>query len=284
MKIIRAQAMGMCFGVNDALFALDSIQNPDNTTIYGELVHNEQVNTALADRGFSILRENQRHIAPSAGQVVITAHGISNKDRQRLLATGKSLIDTTCPLVRRVHDTALHLQSEGWFIIVVGQPKHVEVLGIIGDLEDFAVVARVEDVRDFGHKRLAIVCQTTTRPAVADQIAAAIHTANPASTIRFVDTICRPTRERQLAVEKLVQMVDALVVVGGAHSNNTRQLASLAQQHGLPVAHVQSSTGLQPDWVCAFETIGLTAGTSTLASTIEEVHGALLSIANARAA
>lgn len=269
----------MCFGVRDALQALDQIESPRQTTIFGELVHNEQVNAALAARGFSMLQENHRDIHMAADNVVITAHGISDAERQLLRDAGKTLIDTTCPLVQRVHRTAQRFHAEGWFIVVIGQPQHVEVRGITGDLERFAVVSRPDEARDFNSSRLAVVCQTTARPALANQIISALGAANPSAVIRFADTICRPTRERQMAAEQLVQMVDAMVVVGGAHSNNTRQLVDLARQHGIPVAHVQAAAELQPDWFLPFGTVGLTAGTSTLQSTIDEVDSELRRIA-----
>jgi 4-hydroxy-3-methylbut-2-enyl diphosphate reductase len=106
-------------------------------------------------------------------------------------------------------------------------------------------------------------------------VVAAIRTANPSAVIRYVDTICRPTKERQQAAGDLLGRVDALVVVGGRHSNNTRQLARLAETRGVPVAHVQSAADLDPAWLSRFRVVGLTAGTSTLESTIAEVEAAL---------
>ena len=278
MRVIRAEAMGMCFGVRDALQTLDTLSNPEDITIYGELVHNEHVNTALAQRGFTTLQEGKRSGSDLAANVVITAHGISNSERRHLLAQGKTLIDTTCPLVQRVHDTAIKLESDGWFIIVLGQPQHVEVRGITGDLTSYAVVSSKADVRTFPHERIAILCQTTTRPQAAEELTSAIYDANPHSKVRYVDTICRPTRDRQLAAERLVEQVDALVVVGGKHSNNTRQLVTLAQLRGLPVTHVQSAADLEPVWFTPFHTVGVTAGTSTLPETIEGVCNALESM------
>jgi 4-hydroxy-3-methylbut-2-enyl diphosphate reductase len=270
MRVIRAEAMGMCFGVRDALELVAGLEAPAAATIYGELVHNEQVVDGLRRRGF---RQSLPEAAlPETDTVVITAHGISDRERSRLRAAGKTLVDTTCPLVRRVHEAAQELQREGCLVIILGQRQHVEVVGIVGDLNAYEVVQSEDDVACYPSQRLGVVCQSTTRPATAERLLAAIRERNPGKEIRFVDTICRPTRERQLAAKKLLDDVEALVVVGGKHSNNTRQLAEMASARGLPVAHVQSAADLDAKWARRFRVVGLTAGTSTLDSTIDAVQ------------
>jgi 4-hydroxy-3-methylbut-2-enyl diphosphate reductase len=278
MQVIRATAMGMCFGVRDALTAIDGIADPSQATVHGELVHNEQVLRDLSDRGFAMNPETGRRSLPMTKTVVITAHGVSERERQNLIDAGKELIDTTCPLVRRVHEAAQELQRVGYFVVVIGRPDHVEVAGIVGDLDDYAVVRDAESARWFGERRLGVVCQSTTPPDEAEQILAAIRTANPESELRFIDTICRPTRERQEAIHQLIEQVDAVVVVGGKRSNNSRQLARLAQSRGTPAMLVQTWADLDPAWLAQFDTVGLTAGTSTLEATIDEVEAALRQI------
>jgi 4-hydroxy-3-methylbut-2-enyl diphosphate reductase len=276
MRVIRAATMGMCFGVRDALEAMGHIPDPTRVTVHGELVHNEDVLRGLQGRGFAMTPEVGRTSLPLTDQVVITAHGVSERERQRLLDAGKELIDTTCPLVRRVHDAARTLQDEGRFVLVIGRPDHVEVLGIVGDLERYAVVPDSRSVRDYGEPRLGVISQSTTTPNEAGRVLGAIRAANPDADIRYVDTICRPTKERQQAARELIDQVEALVVVGGRHSNNTRQLARLAAERGVPVAHVQTADDLDPDWLAPFHVVGLTAGTSTPDSTIDAVEGALM--------
>src|SRR5215471_21838090 len=138
--------MGMCFGVKDALSTIMMMDYPEKATIYGQLVHNPEVLKRIEALGFSMLEESNRTPAVSTQSVVITAHGLSDKERGTLEASGKTLIDTTCPLVSRVHQIARGLQEQGYFVIVVGRVDHVEVKGIVGDLERFAVVERPEDV------------------------------------------------------------------------------------------------------------------------------------------
>jgi 4-hydroxy-3-methylbut-2-enyl diphosphate reductase len=276
MRVIRATAMGMCFGVRDALTAMEQIADPSRVTVHGELVHNDEVLRDLRDRGFAMNSEVGRCALPVTERVVITAHGVSERERQHLVDAGKDLIDTTCPLVRRVHQAAQELQRAGWFVLVIGRADHVEVRGIVGDLDHYAVIADAASARNFGKRRLGVICQSTTPPDEAERVLAAIRAANPTSVIRYIDTICRPTRERQHAARELIDQVEALVVVGGRHSNNTRQLARMAEDRGVPVAHVQTAADLDPDWLAQFEVVGLTAGTSTLESTIDQVERVML--------
>jgi 4-hydroxy-3-methylbut-2-en-1-yl diphosphate reductase len=279
MKVLRARALGMCFGVRDAIGATTEVDCPGEVTIHGELVHNERVLVQLQQRGFHMSAERERSQIPTTPTVLVTAHGISQRERSRLTAAGKRLIDTTCPLVRRVHEAAMKLAAAGFHIVLIGRPGHVEVQGITEDLEQCHVVASFDDVRTWLVPKLGVICQSTTPPRLAQEIVSAIEEQNPLSEVRFVNTICQPTADRQAALEELCGQVDAVVVVGGANSNNTRQLVNLAQSAGVPVWQVQSAVDLVPAWFDGCECVGLTAGTSTLDQTIDEVFDALGAIA-----
>jgi 4-hydroxy-3-methylbut-2-enyl diphosphate reductase len=276
MKVVRAEVMGMCFGVRDALKIIETIPDPQSVTIHGQLVHNETVLVQLDASGFVMSDEQARQELPATPVVLITAHGVSNRERTRLAEAGKQLVDTTCPLVTRVHQAALSLQNQGYFVVVIGRRGHVEVQGIVEDLERYEVVSTEDEVGRFPSDRLGIVCQTTTPARTAERIREAIARQNPDAEIRFVDTVCLPTKEHQRSLERLIEQVEAMVVVGGRNSNNTRELVQLCLERGLPSLHVQGPNDLDPDWLARFETVGLTAGTSTLDSTIDEVHQAML--------
>ena len=279
MKIIKADVLGMCFGVRDALAIMEDIAAPEDVTIHGELVHNEKVLDDLAERGFQMLAEHQRRALPMTETVLITAHGISAKERARLTSAGKQLIDTTCPLVARAHQAAQKLQSEGYHVLVIGKRGHVEVQGVVEDLHSFDVLQSPDEVRTYPYAKLGIMCQTTTPVRHADEIRAAIRAKNPHAEIHFIDTICHPTKDHQDALERLMGEVDAMIVVGGANSNNTRQLVLRCQARGLPAYHVQGPDDLRPEWFDGLETVGLTAGTSTLDETIDAVESALQHLA-----
>ena len=275
MKIIKADVLGMCFGVRDALAIIDDVRHPEDVTIHGELVHNEKVLDDLDQRGFRMLGEKQRRSLPITQTVLITAHGISDKERARLQQAGKELIDTTCPLVTRAHQAAQKLQSAGYHVLVIGKRGHVEVQGIIEDLHSFDVIQSPDEVRTYPHTKLGIMCQTTTPTRHADEIRAAIKAKNPHADIRFSDTTCHPTKDHQKALDQLMDEVEAMVVVGGRNSNNTRQLVLRCQARGLPAYHVQGPDDLRPEWFDGVEVVGLTAGTSTLDDTIDAVETAI---------
>jgi len=278
MQVILADALGFCFGVRDALDVAQETLSPQNVTIHGELVHNERVLSRLNELGFYRADEAHRQDVPPTPLVMITAHGVSDRERRRLEGAGKQLIDTTCPLVHKVHRAAQALAAEGRHVLIIGRPGHVEVLGILEDLPSGEVVETPDEVRTYEYARLGIVCQSTTPPRLAAEMNAAIRAANPTADIRFVDTICQPTRDRQDALVRLLPLVDAVVVVGGRNSNNTRELAALCRDRGVPAFHVQSSADLDGAWFRGCRVVGLTAGTSTLDETIEEVRQTLINI------
>jgi 4-hydroxy-3-methylbut-2-enyl diphosphate reductase len=276
MEVIRAEALGMCFGVKDALAVLDGIERPEVVTIRGELVHNPVVLGRLDARGFRRQAEADRAALPATEGVLITAHGVSDAERSRLEAAGKRITDTTCPLVLRVHRAARALEEQGYHVLVIGKRDHVEVRGIVEDLARFDVLESPEQARRFGAKRLGIVCQTTTPARTVEAIRAAIAERNPdAEEIRFVDTVCRPTKQRQRALEALLERVEAVVVVGGRNSNNTRELVTLCRERGVPALHVEGPEDLEPGWFSGLSAIGLTAGTSSLDETIDAVEARL---------
>ena len=275
MRVIVADVLGMCFGVRDALKRIGEVDEPELVTIHGELVHNEVVLGGLRSRGFAMVTEAGRGTVAATPTVLITAHGISDAERRRLQGAGKRLVDTTCPLVTRAHRAAQALQEGGFFVVVVGRRGHVEVRGIVEDLHDFEVVADAGEVRPFGRDRIGILCQTTTSERVGTQVREAVEALNPHAEIRFVDTICHPTKDHQRALGRLLDVVDAMVVVGGRNSNNTRELAALSRERGVPALHVQGPEGLDRAFFRGVDCVGLTAGTSTLDATISEVRLAL---------
>lgn len=276
MRVLLAEAMGMCFGVRDALAVMRRVAEPTRVTVRGELVHNPIVQRELGWRGF-VVQEEGMDMLPKTAEVLITAHGVSDAERERLIAAGKQIIDTTCPLVRRAHAAALELQAKGYFVVVLGKPGHAEVRGLTGDLAAYEVIERITDVRRWAHERIGILAQTT---AMEDESLAMVHRIrclNPHAEVEFVNTICQPTRDRQAALEQLLREVNVLVVVGGRNSNNTQHLVHLAEERGVRAIHIVDACELWESQFSATEIVGVTAGTSTLPETIEQVKKKLLS-------
>ena len=283
MEIVRADAMGMCFGVRDALQVIDQVARPEEVTIHGELVHNREVLRMLDARGFRQSDEASRGV-PETPAVLVTAHGISDRERARLRTAGKALVDTTCPLVQKVHAAAQALQRDGRRVVVIGRPGHVEVRGIVEDLTDPVVVWSTDDVRAWAAPRLGVVCQTTAPHDRVEALLDELRRQNPRADVEVVDTVCSPTKARAAALDALLPRVDALVVVGGRSSNNTRQLVVRAERRGVPALHVERADELSPAWFEGCAVVGLTAGTSTLPGTVDDVHARLREIASRRGA
>ncbi len=279
MRVIRARAMGFCFGVRDALAAAEQIAQPQQTAIYGELVHNEQVRDRLAERGFQSCSEEERTVPAFATQVMITAHGVSDRTRHQLQSSGLTIIDTTCPLVRRVHAAAQRLAAENRHVIVIGQPGHVEIRGIVEDLSSWSVWASADEVEPTPHARIGVIAQSTTRPDVAAIVLAEIRRAHPDADVAWIDTICQPTRDRQEALEELLAEATVLVVVGGKRSNNSRALMQRALDRGKRAHFIQTANEIDAQWFEPRDIVGLTAGTSTPDDIIEAVAAQLDALA-----
>lgn len=272
----------MCFGVRDALDLMRGLENPDRVTVHGELVHNPVVQTELMRRGFHQQKEVGRTLNIPTPEVLITAHGVSDNRKRELLESGYTVHDTTCPLVRRAHKACLHYHNRGYYIVLIGRRGHVEVEGLAGDLINFEIVSRLEDLRVYPHQKIAVVNQTTTRPDELQQFHRRLLALNPDKDVRLVDTTCKPTKDRQEALEDLLTRVQALVVVGGPNSNNTHQLGLRAAERGLPWWRVTTAAELRTDWFDGIRIVGLTAGTSTTDETLTEVARALRQLAAPR--
>ncbi len=279
MNIILAQHHGMCFGVRDALRTTHSAAQRAPLTILGQLVHNPLVDRHLATLGAQRGDLDDLHSAHTQ-QVAITAHGASDQHRMAWQSAGHTVIDTTCPLVKKAHQALAMLVSEGYQPVVIGQSQHVEVRGLIGDFPSAVVVLNEADVDHVpAHPRLGIVSQTTQPVDLTLWLVDAIKQRHRSSEVRFIDTICHPTKQRQTALDDLLRDCDHIVVIGGRNSNNTRQLVQKAAAHGLPTIQIEQASELEPAWFCDARNVGVTAGTSTLDETVDAVMQRLRQIA-----
>ncbi len=276
MKVIRAEHLGMCFGVRDAIAMAKEIGTKQPLTILGELVHNEIVLKDLRRDGIEIEQETAKVKTPS---VMITAHGASERKLQRVKQAGFNVLEATCPLVRFAHRSLAKLVEEGFHPVIIGKRDHVEVKGMTEDLETFDVILSDADVDKLVERaRFGIVSQTTQPIDKVQKIVASIRSRFPNSEVRFIDTVCQPTKQRQSAAIELAKTSDVVIVIGGAQSNNTRELVATCRLHLERVYHVQSAADLRADWFLGADIIGITAGTSTPDSTIEEVERAITAI------
>jgi 4-hydroxy-3-methylbut-2-enyl diphosphate reductase len=211
---------------------------------------------------------------------MITAHGASDKKRAEWRAAGFDVADGTCPLVRHAHAQLKQLVAAGFFPVVVGKSGHVEVEGLIGDFPETVVVNTHADISKLPQRtRYGIISQTTQPIDFVRDIVDLIRRSHPDAEVRFVDTVCRPTKDRQFALRKLMADAEAVVVVGGRKSNNTRQLVETCRAAGKTAFHIERAEELRADWFARIDIVGLTAGTSTLPETVRAVHERLMQLA-----
>jgi len=270
MRILRAEHLGMCFGVRDAIALALKQSQREPVTVLGDLVHNETVLANLRARG---IRVAQEAAAAQTRTVMITAHGASERAKGRVRERGLSLLEATCPLVRVAHRAVANLASAGYHPVVVGKRDHVEVRGLTEDLEAFDVVLTEADVFELKeHPRFGVAAQTTQPIEKVRALVELIRRRFPDSEVRFIDTVCQPTKQRQNAAIELAQQADVMVVIGGAHSNNTHELVRTCARYCLRVHHVQTSEDLREAWFEGARTVGVTAGTSTPDSSIEAIE------------
>jgi len=282
MKISLANALGTCFGVQDAI---NLAMTPDfgaDLTIVGQLVHNPQVNESLKKNGVSLVNDIDAMDQIKTKKVMITAHGAAETTKKKLSDAGHTVFDASCPLVMRVHKTIKSMVQKDYFPVVIGQQDHVEVKGIVGDLEDFLVINNVSDlekIEQAGKRRLGIVSQTTLQVEKAEHLVSKIRNLECVDEVYFVNTICQPTRDRQIAVRDLAAQVDIMIVIGGYNSSNTKKLVQVCEEKNIQAYHIESFSQLEGDWFHNKNHVGITAGTSTPEYVINEVHEAILNIA-----
>jgi 4-hydroxy-3-methylbut-2-enyl diphosphate reductase len=266
--------MGMCFGVRDAVELALRLTRQGPLTILGDLVHNPDVLAQMDEAGAVRVRRLED---VQTRPVLLTAHGTADRVKLQLRQKGHQVHDATCPLVKRVHQSLDRLVSEGRHPVVIGQADHVEVRGLVGDLAEYTIILSQADLDQLEeplrrNPRLGIVAQTTQPLALVESLVAAIRQRFPAADVRFIDTVCQPTKERQEAMHRLAAECDVVVVVGGPESNNSRKLTELARSLGRPAYQVAGPAELRPEWFRGVRVVGLTAGTSTPDATIEAVR------------
>ena len=282
MKVSLASALGTCFGVQDAI---NLAMTPDfgaDLTIVGQLVHNPQVNESLKKNGVSLVADIEAIDQIQTKKVMITAHGAAEKTKEKLSDAGFVVYDASCPLVMRVHKTIKSMVQKGYFPVVIGQEDHVEVKGIVGDLKEYLVVNNMSDlgkIELIGAPKLGIVSQTTLQVEKVEHLVRKIRDLDCVDEVSFVNTICQPTRDRQVAVWDLAGQVDLMIVVGGYNSSNTKKLVQVCEEKGIEAHHIESFSQLKRDWFYEKKHAGITAGTSTPEYVINEVHEEILKIA-----
>jgi 4-hydroxy-3-methylbut-2-enyl diphosphate reductase len=276
MKVILAGNAGFCMGVRRAVeTTLDMVRTNDKIATFGPLIHNPQVLSLLEERGVEILDEIPGH---RDGTIIIRAHGVPPEIKNRLLNTGAKIHDATCPRVLKVQAIILKHQKEGCATVIIGDRNHAEVDGLLGFAgETGQVVSNEEEARTIDlSSPYIIVSQTTQDDKSFDLLSGTILSRFPGGKV--FNTICDSTHKRQAAVLDLCEKVQAMVVVGGRSSANTRRLGELVEKKGCPVYLVETEEDLDLKSFRQYERVGVTAGASTPSWMINRVIQSLESV------
>ncbi len=275
MKVVLAKNAGFCMGVRRAVeTTLEMIHEEKNgVATLGPLIHNPQVLDMLEERGVKILRDipDQLH-----GTVIIRAHGVPPEQKACLLHSGARVKDATCPRVVKVQAIIHKYRQQGYGTIIVGDRNHAEVVGLMGYAgEKVQVVSCRDDIADLAEHPedlvtpYIIVSQTTQDQAVFVELSRIILDTFPSGKV--FDTICDSTHKRQDEIRELSIEVDAVVVVGGLYSANTKRLAEIVNGLGRQVYLIETEAELDPDELKKYKCVAVTAGASTPTWLIDRV-------------
>jgi len=271
MKINLAKSAGFCFGVKRALeIAFGAAGSQAGVYMLGDIVHNEEVIKEIKKAGVKKIKG----LASGSGKaLLIRAHGEGLKIYQRAGALGYKIVDATCPMVKEIHQIAKEMENQGYKIIVIGDKKHDEVRGIIGQLKNKALIIDAKAKLPLGQlkkiKKAAVVCQSTQNfqktQVIVDKLKKHIQ------QLKFFNTICRPTRAKQEEIKALPRENDVVIIIGSKTSANTQRLFEIAKSLNPRSYWVQSAHDLNKNWFKGINSVGITAGASTPDRTTQEV-------------
>jgi len=234
----------------------------------GDIVHNEKVVRELSKLGVEVV-PNLDQIEPSV-PVLFRSHGTPVPVWARARQRGLTVVDATCPLVRQIHEEARMLAAEGRKIIIIGDKNHEEVEGIASQVENPLIVSTVQEAEKLPLlKKVGVVAQSTQ---IMENVSAIINVlTTKVADLRFINTICRPTRQRQEQIRELALKNDVMLVVGSKNSANTRRLAEIAKKLNTETYHIEDAMQVDPNWFTGRTSVGIAAGASTPVEVVEEV-------------
>jgi 4-hydroxy-3-methylbut-2-enyl diphosphate reductase len=272
VKVKLADPLGFCFGVEDAIELAEAAvakHGAGEVVALGPVIHNKQVVDKLEEAGLNQSGELET-VNPSK-TVLIRSHGAPPETFDRAVERGLEIVDATCVLVKRAQNVVKQLDAEGYHVVMIGDPNHPEVRGVIGYAPNVTVIDTDTDLEVAlpYRERLGIVAQTTHSPEhVADMIAKILK--RPYREVKIVNTLCLEVTRRQEAAIELAAKVDVMFVLGGLHSANTRELARLCQEQGCETHHIETWAQFHGSMVERKKVAGVTAGASTPESVIAE--------------
>ena len=275
METKLAEYAGFCFGVKRAVDTVyEQLERGKTIYTYGPIVHNEEVVKDLGDKGVGVLKGKEALEALDQGSVVIRAHGVPKEICLLLEKKGLVYVDATCPFVKKIHRIVERAGREGEHVVIIGNPAHPEVVGIVGWCSGpVTVLETLQEAESFvppEGKKLCVVSQTTFNYNKFHSIVEIFQ--KKGYNINVAKTICNATEERQNAARELAKEADVMIVIGGRHSSNTRKLYEICCEECADTYFIQTLDDLHLELPKSVRLVGITAGASTPNKLIEEVQ------------
>ena len=269
MKIFLAKNAGYCFGVRDAVqLAYDTAQDDGDVYMLGHIVHNENVVEKLDKAGAKVVETLDQ--VPNGKPILFRAHGTHVNTWKKAKEKNMNIIDATCPLVEEIHDEIKILEKEGRKIIIIGDHGHDEVIGIASQVKNAVIVANPDEANALRKtKKAGVVSQSTQTIENVQEIINIL--MSKVFDLRFVNTICFPTKRNQEQIKELAEACDLMIVIGSFTSANSKRLTQLAKERNKLSFQVTCANDVDESWLDNVETVGISAGASTPDNIINEV-------------
>jgi len=274
MEITIAKSAGFCFGVKRAVDTVYRESRKDNVYTFGPIIHNDEVVADLERHGVKVLHSEDEISTLTSGTVIIRSHGVPQRIYDKILQAGLSLVDATCPFVKKIHRIAWQESTDGRTVVIIGNHHHPEVEGIMGwcqspplVIEDRIQAQKLMAAPDAG---LSVVSQTTFNYKKFQELVEII--SEKGYDIKVFNTICNATEERQTETRRLARRSDAMIVIGGRHSSNTQKLFEISKKECSNTIYIQTKSDLNMEDFRNIGKLGITAGASTPNNIIKEVH------------
>ncbi len=263
MKIILSKKMGFCFGVKKSVnLAKNALKaRRDNLYMLGSIINNPQVIEYFTKKGIKIA-DNLDEV-PEESTVITRAHGISPTMLKQAYQKKLSVVDTTCPYVKKVQKIAKNIKEKNYFIVIYGDKKHPEILSLLDTVQNNALVINsISEIEKITVKeKICFISQTTKNIYDFNKLSVAL--LNKAEELRIFNTICKSTTERQKSALELAKQVDVMLVIGGKESANTTRLAEIGKNQGVKTYHIETKSQIKYKWFHHVDKVGITSGAST---------------------
>lgn len=275
MEVTVAKSAGFCFGVKRAVeMVQEEAKKEQKVYTLGSIIHNEQVVEGFAKKGVQVLDSVDELQEDEKATVIIRSHGITKQMFQQLKQKKVRIVDATCPFVKKIHNIVQEKKAEGYQIIVVGNAKHPEVEGTCGwcnnQCKVVETLSEAENCTLKAGEKVCVVAQTTFNYKKFKDIVAIL--SKKSYDILIMNTICNATEERQTEACTIARKSDAMIVIGGKHSSNTRKLYEICKEECLNTHFIQTLDDLDLKLFQSFRSVGITAGASTPNKIIKEVQ------------